>query len=105
MRRLVRSTHVVIDPPTFDSLIGFFHRIEPAYVQTLVAEQPVERFDEAVVDRRTGSAEVNPNPTMIGPEVEHPTRELAAVVREDAFQCAAMEQRGPSRARRRGFRC
>lgn len=86
----MRTTLVVVGPPSFDPLLSVFHRLEPVHVQALVAERSVERFDEAVVRGLARAAEVDPHLMMVRPEVEHAPRELAPVVREDMLGGSAL---------------
>jgi len=77
---LVRPTHIVVLAPSFDSLSSFLQCFEPVYIQTFIAQRSVEGLDEAVVGRLAGSAEVDPHPVVVGPQIEQAPRELAAVV-------------------------
>lgn len=78
----MRSTFVVVAPPAFDLRCRLLDRLEPMDVQAFVPKRSVERLDEAVSRRHPRAAEVDLDPVMIRPEIQHPSRDLAAVVDE-----------------------
>src|SRR6185437_10757125 len=61
--------------------LGVGEAEEPALVETLVAEAPVEAFDIAVLRRLAWLDELQLDPALVGPLVESPPGELRAVVR------------------------
>src|SRR5262245_30308792 len=52
-------------------------------VQALVAQSPVERFDQSILDRLAGPDKVELNAVAPRPLVQEPRGELAAVVDSD----------------------
>ena len=79
----VRPDLVVIPPPVLDLGLCVAETGEPVIVQALVAEPPVEGLDVAVLDRLSGSDEVDGHARGIGPRVEGLPCELRAVVADD----------------------
>ena len=69
---------------------NFIWREEEVHVQTLIAEPPVEAFDEALLDRLTGPNEVQLNPVAIGPCIHGATGKFAAVVDGNHFGIATV---------------
>lgn len=51
----VRSECVVVNPPFFDDLSGFWQAGEEVLIEALVAQPAVEAFDESVLGRLAGS--------------------------------------------------
>ncbi len=61
---------VVILSPNLDHLLGVFERQEPVLVQALLAELPVERFDERVIRGSSWPAEVKFDAVEVGPPIQ-----------------------------------
>jgi hypothetical protein len=55
-------------------------------VEALVAELAVERFDEGIVDRFTGSDEVELDIIRVRPRIEPAAREFGSVVDDDLIR-------------------
>ena len=70
---------VIVSAPS----LAFSDRVveahEPVPVQAFRPELAIERFDERVVGRLARSAEVEGHSTCIGPQVEVPGDDLAAL--------------------------
>lgn len=76
----VWSDLVVVAPPVRNGLPGLLKRLEPVFVQALVAELPVEAFDVAVLHRLARLDEQVPHAMLDRPGDEGPARELRPIV-------------------------
>src|ERR1700761_187106 len=74
---------VVIRPPRFDFAPGIVDRQELVGVQAFVPQLAVERLNEAVLRRLSGSDEVERDASAIGPFIQRARSELSAVVHGD----------------------
>ena len=63
----MRPDPVVVDPPSFDLLPGILQAQEPLDVQALASERTVERLDEGVLRRGTGTREVHGDSLLVHP--------------------------------------
>ena len=66
----MRTQDVVVLPPFFDDLPSFRKTREEVRVQALVAEAPVEAFDETVVRQFAGADELQFDPVFMRPAVQ-----------------------------------
>src|SRR5262249_56004223 len=81
------GTHlVVIDPPRLDPRARIVAVEKPVLVEALVTELAVERFDEGIVDRFTGSDEMQLNAILVRPRVERAAGKFGAVVCDDLLR-------------------
>ena len=96
----VRSHIVVVLAPKLDLCAGIVKVQEPMLVQAFNANASIEAFDESVVCRFAGSAEVQNDTVRIGPQVKLPRGELAAIVHPDASRLA---ERGDSLIEHRDY--
>jgi len=69
----VRAQVVVIIPPPRQFLPHILERDEDGDVQTLIAEPPIETFDEPILDRLAGPNDVQLNPMAIRPGIHGAT--------------------------------
>lgn len=81
--RAVGSVLVVVPTPILQLFAGVGKAHEPVCVQTLRPEFAVERLDEPVVRGFPGPREVEGDVVGIGPEIEVPGDELAAIIDPD----------------------
>src|SRR5579864_5170548 len=91
--RAVRSDLVVVSTPSLAFSARFVEAEEPVHVQTLSAELAVQAFDEGIVRRLTGSAEVERHVVHEGPEVELSADELRPVVEPNRLRIAVAHAR------------
>ena len=70
--RAVRPALIVIEPTGFDVHPGVVHGHELVHVQTLVAEPPVERFNEGVFGRLSRPRGIELDAPIEGPVLERP---------------------------------
>jgi hypothetical protein len=84
----VRTHIVVVLAPKLDLCAGVVKVQEPMLVHTFKANPSIEAFDEGIVRRFAGSAEVHDDTVRIGPQVELARGELAAVVHPDVSRFA-----------------
>src|SRR5215468_206446 len=81
------GTHlVVIDPPRLDPRARIVEVEKPVLVEALVTELAVERFDEGIVDRFTGSDEMQLNAILGRPRVERAAGKFGSVVDDDLLR-------------------
>ena len=78
--RSVWSMMVVVILPRLHLLLQVVHRDELVRVHELVAQPPVERFDQPIVGRLSRPRVVELDAASIGPLVERFGGELGAVV-------------------------
>ena len=76
----MRSFGVVLDAPSFDDAACVRQVDEPVFVQTFVAEFPVEAFDIRVLIRLARADERQLDTSPISPFVEHLAIEFWTVV-------------------------
>lgn len=74
---------VVIVTPGGDLLASALDRGKHVCVQALVAQQAVDRFDDANLERLAGTDEVESHASAPGPLVKRPGIELRAIVHGD----------------------
>src|SRR5476651_1339006 len=84
----VRSHIVVVLAPKLDLCAGVVKVQEPMLVQAFNANASVKAFDEGIVRRFAGPAEVQDDTVRIGPQVELARGELATVVHSNASRFA-----------------
>ena len=77
---MVRSGENVVLLPARSLLPHILACEEDGDVQTLIAEPPIETFDEAVLDRLPRSNKVQVNAVTVGPGIHDPAGELAATL-------------------------
>jgi len=68
----MRSHFVVVLAPKFDLLPGIVKVHEPMLVQAFKAYPGIEAFDEGIVRRFSGAAEVQDDTVRVGPQVVLP---------------------------------
>ena len=78
--RAMGSARIVINPPCFDLRFRICERNKLIHVEALVAQPPVQRFDERVFDRFTRPNEIQLHATSIRPIFKRPRLKLGAVV-------------------------
>ena len=71
---------IVIILPLLQRRSHVVERFELMDVQTLVPQPSVERLDHPVLDRLPRSNEIEPNPVLVTPLVEHLRREFRSVI-------------------------
>ena len=76
----VGSFLIVVPKPILHLRSGIVKAHEPMRVQAFAAELAVERLDEGIVCRLSGSREVEGDTVRVGPEIEIAGDELAALV-------------------------
>ena len=81
----VRPDGIVVQPPGFDQLFGFFQIAEPVLVQAFVPQPAVEALDVRVLDRLAGLNEVQLHSLAVGPGIQGGTGELRAVIDRNCF--------------------
>ena len=74
----MRTTLVVVNPPSLQDRPGLADRVEPVRVQAFVSQWPVERLNKAIVGRFAGTAEVQTHLMVVDPHVHKPTGELVS---------------------------
>ena len=67
---------VVLEAPGFDPQAGLCKGIEPARLETISAQRPIEALDEAVLDRPPGTDEPDLDSVLRGPAIEGLAGEL-----------------------------
>jgi len=77
----VRSGLVEVSPPHLDLAPGVVQRQEPERVQAFVAKSAIEAFNEGIVGRLAGPAEVQRDTIDIGPVIQRPEDEFRAIAR------------------------
>ena len=85
----VRSDLVKVRPPRLDLAPGVVQRQEPVRVKAFVAQSAIEAFNEGIVGRLSGPAEVQRDAVDIGPMVERPIDKFRAIVHTDICGGAA----------------
>ena len=80
VERAVRALAVVLAPPVRQSVSYVVECAEPAGVQTLIAQSPVEALDVPVLHRPAGLDVYQPDLPVLGPAQHAPRSELRAVV-------------------------
>lgn len=88
----MRTVAVVIPSPGFDPLRRIRQVPEPARVQTLISELPIEALHEGVLDRLAGLDEVELDATLVSPLIERTTREFRAVIRQPSEQAGLQDR-------------
>ena len=79
----MRSDLVKVRPPRLDLAPGVVQRQEPVRVKAFVAQSAIEAFNEGIVGRLSGPAEVQRDAVDIGPMVERPRDKFRAIVHPD----------------------
>ena len=85
----MRSTLIVVTPPSLDYDLRLVEAVEPVHVQAFIAKRSVEGFDVTVVGRFTWPTEVDVGPMPVCSQVEKASRELGAVVDEQILRLPA----------------
>src|SRR6056297_4328790 len=99
--RAVGSDLVVVSTPILQLLASIGKAHEPVRVQAFRPELRIERLDEAVVGRLAGAGEVQRDVVGIGPKIEVPGDEFAAVARrEEGLPVGYGRARSPQIAQR-----
>lgn len=81
----MRPSLVVVAAPLLDGRAGIGQADEPALVQALVAQPAVEALDVAVLHRLAWLDEVEQHAVRMCPLIRCLTRELAAIIADDAL--------------------
>lgn len=84
----VWAAGVVVHPPDLDEGSGRRQAPEQMLVQALVAQAPVQAFDEAILLRLAGRDGMPLNPTLFLPTQDCVRGQLSAVVRDDHHRLA-----------------
>jgi hypothetical protein len=84
----MRPDLVVVSAPSLQLFGRIRKRQELVCVQALGPEAPVEGFDEGVVRRLAGPAEVQGDAVGIGPQVQVPGDELGPLIDPDGLRIA-----------------
>src|SRR5271155_2511191 len=89
-QRTVRAFPVILLSPACQSCPNIVQGPEPARVEALVAESPVEAFDVAVLHRATRLDVHQPDLPVLRPGQHTPRGELRPVVRAHALRPATL---------------
>ncbi len=81
--RAVGTTLIIVRPPGFDDGLGLGQRGELMYVQTLVAQLSVKRFNEGMVDGFARLNEVKLDASPISAIFQGPPLELRSMIHGD----------------------
>src|SRR6185436_14608081 len=84
----VRPDVVVVVAPDSQLAPGVSQAVEQLFIQELVAQRPIERFNERVLLRLAGIDIVPLDLVLAGPLQDRPTGELGSVVADDASRFA-----------------
>jgi hypothetical protein len=76
----VRPDGVVVPPPFFSAVSGFFQRVEPLLVEAFFPQASVERLDKGMIRRRARATESQFDAAAMCPGLERLRRELRTVV-------------------------
>ena len=82
----MRADIVVVMPPRLTFMPGIGQAQEPVCVETLGPDPAVEGFREGIVGRFAGSAEVEYDIMLVGPQVEVLRDELRPLVHPDPLR-------------------
>src|ERR1700720_2776030 len=86
---------VVVVPPRFERLLQVLQVQETMQRETLASQGAVEGFDERIVHRLAGSAELERDMMPVGPVVQQLRGELGAIVDGDAPRRRSRRARRP----------
>ena len=79
----MRSKCIVVLTPSFDDVTRVRQRIELVFVEALVAESAVKRFNISVLSWLSGIDKVKPDFAIASPASHRDARELGAIVHYD----------------------
>jgi len=85
----VRPSDIVVDAPRFNRLLRIGQAHEPALVQALVPEPPVEALGERILNRLAGLNELKRDAARVCPLIECLAGELGTIVTDERRREAA----------------